>query len=72
MTPTIATAASLTIKIFVLIGIAVYTAFAAVIVRQEQLMAGVLEEEFEPKLRLLALVHLIAAIVLFLLALIIL
>ncbi len=72
MTPTIATAASLTIKVFVLIGIAVYGAFAAVIVRQEQLMADVLEEDFEPKLRLLALVHLALTIGLFFFALVIL
>ncbi len=72
MTPTFASAAFLTAKIFVLIGIIVYCAFAAVIVRQEQLMANVLEEDFEPKLKLLALIHLILAVGLFLLALVIL
>lgn len=62
--------AFISIKIVVLIGIALYAAFAAVIVRQEQLMAHVLEETFEPIIKLLTIVHLAAAIVLFLLALV--
>lgn len=68
MTPILTTAALLSVKIFVLIGIVVYAAFAAVIVRQEQLMADVLEEEFEPKLKLLTRAHLIASVGLFFLA----
>lgn len=72
MIPTFTQAALLSIKVFILIGIFVYAAFSAVIVRQEQLMADVLEEEFEPKLRILTIVHLALAIGLFLLALIIL
>jgi len=60
------------LKVFFLIGIALYGAFAGVLVRQEQLMAGVLEESFEPMLRMLVIVHLILACVLFLFALILL
>lgn len=50
------------LKTLTIIGVAVYTIFAAVIVRQEQLMAHVLEESFEPVLRLLALMHFLASI----------
>ena len=60
------------LKVLFLIGIALYGAFAGVLVRQEQLMAGVLEESFEPMLRMLVIVHLILACVLFLFALILL
>ena len=41
------------LKTFTIIGFTVYAIFAAVIVRQEQLMANVLEESFEPVLRTL-------------------
>jgi len=60
------------IKILILLGIGVYLIFAAVVVRQEQLMAHVLEESFEPVLRISAFLHLLAAIGVFLLALILL
>jgi Family of unknown function (DUF5657) len=59
-------------KLFVLLAIAVYAVFGGIIVRQQHLMAGVLEESFEPFLRLLTYLHLAAAIGLFLLALVIL
>lgn len=72
MTPDVLAAVLLTLKIVVLIGIGVYTVFAAIMVRQEQLMASVLEETFEPVLRLLTIIHLASAIGLFLLALILL
>ncbi len=52
----------LALKLLVLLGLAVYVVFAAVLVRQEQLMAHVLEEDFEPFLRLLTILHLAAAI----------
>lgn len=65
-------AAWIFIKIFALIGLVVYLVFAAIIVRQEQLMANVLEETFEPILRVMSLIHLIAALAVFLLAIIIL
>ncbi|MFZ5845464.1 MAG: DUF5657 family protein [Patescibacteria group bacterium] len=58
----------LTIKLLALLGLLVYGVFAAVIVRQEQLMAAVLEEEFEPILRVLAIGHFVAAVGLFFLA----
>ncbi len=72
MNADIATIAGLVIKIFALLGLAVYGIFAIVMVRQEQLMANVLEEAFEPVLRLLVYIHLLAAIGIFLVALIIL
>jgi len=62
----------LTLKIFVIAGLLVYTVFAVVLVRQEQLMAHVLEEQFQPIIRLLVIIHLIASIVLLLLAFILL
>ncbi len=62
----------LTIKIFSIVGLLVYTVFASVLVRQEQLMAHVLEEQFQPIIRLLVLVHLIATVVLLLLTIILL
>ncbi len=68
----VANAALLSLKVFVLVGIAVYAIFAAVIVRQEQLMAHVLEEKFEFVLKVLSILHLGAAVALFLFALIIL
>lgn len=72
MTIDVAILGALILKIFVLLGLAVYAIFAVVIVRQESLMAHVLEEAFEPFLRMLAYVHLAAAVGLFFLALVIL
>ena len=60
------------IKIFVLIAMLLYIAFALVIVRQVQLMTKTLRVGFEFPLRTLSLLHLISAVVLFALALIIL
>lgn len=60
------------IKILTLLGIAVYGVFAGVMVRQEHLMSNVLEEDFEPILRLLTYIHLIVVICVFLLAIILL
>ena len=60
------------LKMLSLIGIAVYVVFAGIIVRQESLMSHVLEEGFEPILRILTYIHFIAAIIVFLLALILL
>ncbi len=62
----------LILKIFVLVGVLMYGVFAAVLVRQEQLMAHVLEESFEPVLRILVIAHLIAAAVLLLAGLVLL
>jgi len=61
-----------TLKIFSIVGFLIYTVFAAVLVRQEQLMAHVLEEQFQPILRALVLAHLIATVMLLLLAIILL
>lgn len=72
MTPDITSIILLIVKVCFLLGIGLYSLFAAIIVRQEQLMANVLEETFEPVLRVVAITHLAAAIGLFLLALILL
>ncbi len=64
--------AMLILKLFTLLGIAVYVVFAAVMVRQERTMAHVLEEAFEPVVRMLTYIHLAFSIGLFFLALIIL
>lgn len=53
----------LTLKIFSIVGMLIYTVFAGVLVRQEQLMAHVLEEKFQPVLRTLVIAHLIASVV---------
>lgn len=60
------------VKLLVLFGILLYSIFAAIIVRQEQLMANVLEESFEPVLRMITMVHLVAAIAVFAIALLLL
>lgn len=64
--------AQLILKIIILIGLAVYTMFGIIMVRQEHLMANVLEEASEPVLRILVYIHLAASLGLFLLALVIL
>lgn len=68
MTTVIPSAILLLLKIFFLVGIVLYNVFAIVLVRQEQLMADVLEESFEPMIRLLVIIHLVAAIGIFILA----
>ena len=62
----------LTLKIFSIVGLLIYAVFAGVLVRQEQLMAHVLEEQFQPVIRTLVLIHLIATLSLLLLAIILL
>ncbi len=57
------------VKLAILILIAMYIIFAAIIVRQEQLMAKVVEIPFSPILRIIAISHLIASFVVFFLAL---
>lgn len=64
--------AQMLLKIITLIGLGVYGVFAIIMVRQEHLMAGVLEEVSEPFLRVLVYVHLAASVALFFLALVIL
>lgn len=72
MTPEVSGYVFVVLKILCLIGIALYGVFAGILVRQEQLMAGVLEESFEPMIRMLVIIHLILVVVLFLFALILL
>ncbi|MEK7141732.1 MAG: DUF5657 family protein [Patescibacteria group bacterium] len=73
MTPiAIVVMVALVTKICTLIGLGLYTIFAGIMIRQEQLMAAVLEEGFEPVLRLLTILHFAAAVGLFILAVIIL
>jgi hypothetical protein len=50
------------VKVFFIVGMILYTGFAFIIIRQEQLMSDVLEEGFEKILKLLGIIHLIAAL----------
>ena len=70
--PNLSVIAFLTIKLLALVGLALYAVFAGIMVRQEQLMADVLEEAFEPVLRLATIAHFVAAVGVFLLAIILL
>lgn len=72
MSPDIGTIIFILLKFLILFGLGLYIVFAAVILRQEQLMADVLEEAFEPILRLASFLHLVASVAVFLLALLIL
>ncbi len=73
MTPIeITSLAFLVTKLLVVLGLFVYTVFAGVIVRQEQLMADVIEESFESILRLATVAHFVASVVVLLLAIILL
>lgn len=63
MTPeSLQTMGWIALKLMVIVGIGLYTIFSAIIVRQEQLMAKVLEAGTEPLLRLFVLVHLFASL----------
>ena len=62
MTQTIPEIVFVVLKILILISLSLYAIFSAVIIRQEQLMAHVLEESFEPILRILVLIHFFAAL----------
>jgi len=72
MTGDIASVIFLIVKSLLVFGLGLYVVFAFVIVRQEQLMAHVLEEEFEPVLRLVSVIHFIASIAVFILAIVLL
>lgn len=72
MNPDITTIGFVIFKYLILFGFGLYIVFAAVILRQEQLMAQVLEESFEPILRFASFLHLAASIGIFVLALLIL
>lgn len=60
------------IKILTIIGLSLYAIYAAIIIRQEELMSKVLAETSEPILRLLSIIHFIAAIAVIVLAVILL
>ena len=60
------------LKVAIMIVIVMYIVFAAVIVRQEQLMSKVIVIPTYPILKYAALIHLLAAIILLFLALILL
>ena len=60
------------VKIAVAIGFLLYIAFAVVVVRQVKLMTATLELGHERVIKILSLVHLVFAIIVFLLALVIL
>lgn len=62
----------LIVKMFTLIGFVLYTAFAIVMVRQTDLMSQVIKEEADIEVRVLTITHLLASLLIFLLALIIL
>jgi len=64
--------ALLLLKLLVLMGLGVYCIFAVIMVRQEQLMANVIEESFEPVLKILTILHLGAAVAVTLLAILLL
>jgi uncharacterized membrane protein len=69
MTPEQFTVAGwLIIKILTIVGLSLYAIYAWIIVRQEQLMSKVLAASSESLLRILALLHLAAAIGIILLA----
>lgn len=72
MTTVIPSYVLLILKGLFLVGQLVYGVFAGVLVRQEQLMANVLEETFQPIIRTLVVGHLMVTIAVFILSLIIL
>ncbi len=55
-------------KLAIIILIMFYIVFAAIIVRQEQLMSRIVEIPYSPTLRLISLIHLVASIGVFFLA----
>jgi len=62
----------LIVKTLSIVGFILYAIYAAVMVRQEQLMSKVLAETSEGSVRVLAVIHLIAAVLVIILALILL
>ncbi len=72
MTGDIPSLVFLVVKGLVVFGLGLYIVFAFVILRQEQLMSRVLEEAFEPALRLASVIHFIASVAIFILAIILL
>jgi hypothetical protein len=62
MTPSIISSALLIVKILIIFGLFLYAAFAAIVVRQEQLMTSVMDEGFDAVLKLLVFIHLAASV----------
>lgn len=60
------------VKIFVLFGLSLYLIFALVVIRQVQLMTKTIKMNFEAPVKLLAIIHFLFAVAVFLFALIIL
>jgi len=58
------------VKVFALLGLAIYLIFAFVVVRQVQLMTDTLEVGFEIPVRYLSYLHLIFSILVFVMAII--
>ena len=72
MTPDVDTIVWLGMKLMMLVGLGIYIVFAFIIVRQEQLMSKTLEAASERIISTLTWLHLGAAVVVFMLALLIL
>ncbi|HCM82475.1 MAG: hypothetical protein UW37_C0007G0028 [Candidatus Gottesmanbacteria bacterium GW2011_GWA2_44_17] len=72
MTPDVDTIVWLGMKLMMLVGLGIYIVFAFIIVRQEQLMSKTLEAASERIISILTWLHLGAAVVVFMLALLIL
>lgn len=72
MSPDVLPVVMLILKVLVILSLLIYAVFAFVMVRQEHLMETVLEEKFEPVLRLLTYIHMALSIGLILLALVLL
>ncbi len=60
------------LKLFIIIGLLMYIIFSAVVVRQVQLMSGVVGGHGQRWIKIISLVHAVAVVLLFLMALIIL
>ena len=72
MTGDISSLIFLIVKALAVFGLGLYIIFSFVILRQEQLMSNVLDESFEPVLRLVSVFHFVAAIAVFVMAIILL
>jgi len=64
--------ALLLVKLFIMFGLTVYIIFGLVVIRQVSLMTKTIKSSINPTLRLLGYVHMIAAIVVWLIALVLL
>jgi hypothetical protein len=70
MNDTIFSSILMSVKVLAIIGLMLYCIFAVIVVRQEQLMANVLEEYSESFLKILTLIHLFASLGVLILAII--